>query len=215
MALPFRIFAATMQERTRPSSNLQPNSIWDYNLSTQHTKLLSKTAQLNEKQVLLYLEGYTQWWMEWVLLETRLISNTDNGWNKAVAAATKPENTIITANKAMPAHSDFYGREASYVRHLCTFGEYGVMHYEQKIWSKLRNHQHTCILSVTQMIMQEMYTAYSIYVCNVCGSCVMSSQSNIWKNECRTLHPGCWNSSTCHRNSTGWWRRRKWCKQPW
>jgi len=86
---------------------------------------------------------------------------------------------------------------------------------KQKIWSKLRNHQDTCILWVTQMTMQEMYTVCVIYVCNVCGSCVMSSQSSIWKNECRTLHPGCWNSSTCHRNSTGWWRRIRWCKQPW
>jgi len=51
---------------------------------------------------------------------------------EAVAAATKLENTIMTTNKAMPAHNDFYGRESPNVRHLCTFGEFGIMHYANR-----------------------------------------------------------------------------------
>jgi len=54
-------------------------------------------------------------------------------WAEAVAVATKIENAVVTANKPTPAYNDFYGKEAPYMRHLRTFGEYGVAHDAKKI----------------------------------------------------------------------------------
>jgi len=66
-------------------------------------------------------------------------------WTEAVAVATKIENAVVTTNKPMPAYNNFYGREAPYVWHLHTFGEYGVVHDAKKIHSKLENCGETCI----------------------------------------------------------------------
>jgi len=52
---------------------------------------------------------------------------------------------VVTANKPTPAYNGFYGKEAPYVRHLHTFGEYGVAHDAKTIRSKLENRGETCI----------------------------------------------------------------------
>jgi len=66
-------------------------------------------------------------------------------WAEAVAVATKIENAVVMANKPMPAYNNFYKREAPYVQHLHTSGEYGVVHDAQKICSKLDNCREACI----------------------------------------------------------------------
>jgi len=66
-------------------------------------------------------------------------------WAEAMAIATKIENAVVATKKAIPAYKDFYRREASYVQHLRTFGEYRVVHNAQKICIKLDYCRQTCI----------------------------------------------------------------------
>jgi len=66
-------------------------------------------------------------------------------WAEAVGTATKIGNVVASANKAEPAHNAFYKKEATYVRHLQTFGERGVVHDAKTIKNKLDNRGEMCI----------------------------------------------------------------------
>ena len=62
-----------------------------------------------------------------------------------MATATKIENIVVSQNKKVPAHKLFYGRDALYVNHLCTFGKVGIVHDAQKIRAKLENRAKGCL----------------------------------------------------------------------
>jgi len=56
-----------------------------------------------------------------------------------MAMATKIENIVVSQNKKVPAHKLFFGVDAPYVKHLCTFGKVGIVHDAQRICAKLKN----------------------------------------------------------------------------
>ncbi len=64
-------------------------------------------------------------------------------WVEAAGMATKIKNIVASANKTNPAHNAFYNKEAGYVFHLCTFGEYSIVHDAGQIKNKLDNHGET------------------------------------------------------------------------
>jgi len=66
-------------------------------------------------------------------------------WAEAVGTATKIENVVASANKAEPVHNAFYEKEATYVRHLQTFGKCGVVHDAKTIKNKLDSRGEMCI----------------------------------------------------------------------
>ena len=71
---------------------------------------------------------------------------TRNGlWCECAATATHMENIVVTANKTVPAHTQFFGEESKFARSLHTFGEVGVVNNGEKIQNKLADRGTPCI----------------------------------------------------------------------
>jgi len=67
-------------------------------------------------------------------------------WAEAAGTAMKIENIVASANKAEPAYKNaFYNKEATYVCHLRTFDEHGIVHDAQMLNNKLDNCREMCI----------------------------------------------------------------------
>jgi len=66
-------------------------------------------------------------------------------WAECTATAMKIENIVISQNKKVPVHKLFYGKDATYVNHLHTFGEVGIVHDAQRIRVKLENQAKGCL----------------------------------------------------------------------
>jgi len=89
-------------------------------------------------------------------------------WAECAATATKIENIVVSQNKKVPAHKLFYGKDALYMNHLCTFGEVGIVHDAQKIRMKLDNRAKGCLfIGYANNHGEGIYWMFNLKTCQV------------------------------------------------
>ena len=102
-----------------------------------------------------------------------------------VISATKLDNIMVRPERTKPPHTLFYGKDATYMKYMRTFGEMAVVaiHEGKKMRSKLDNRGKTCMfVGCAEDHVGDVYRFLNIHTKRIIMSRDVRLLNTIWKH---------------------------------